>query len=83
MGGLLGAKLPQMKLQAPQIEKWNTINQLRFCQFLECQTQSPPAETQSPPTENFLATVLFGVLTIPYQSWATATLLIASLPLFC
>ena len=24
-------------LQAPQIEAWNTTNQLSFCQFLECQ----------------------------------------------
>jgi len=36
-GGLLGAKPPQTKLQVPQIETWNTINQLSFCQFLECQ----------------------------------------------
>ena len=28
----------QKKHQSPQIETWNTINQLSFCQFLECQT---------------------------------------------
>ena len=28
---------PQTKLQAPQIEIWNTVNQWSFFQFLECQ----------------------------------------------
>ena len=42
--------------EVPQIETWNIINQLSFCQFLEW--QAPPAQTQSPPIENFLATVL-------------------------
>ena len=29
--------VPQTKLQSPQIETWNTVNQWSFCQFLECQ----------------------------------------------
>jgi len=35
---------------APQIETWNTINQLSFCQFLECQA---PAQTQNPLLKTF------------------------------
>jgi len=35
--GTLVGLVPQTKLQAPQIETWNTINQWSFCQFLECQ----------------------------------------------
>jgi len=46
-GEAFGGLAPQTKLQAPQIETWNTINQLSVCQFLEC--QAPPAQTQSPP----------------------------------
>ena len=61
-GGLLGAKPPKTKLQAPQIKAWNTIHQLSFCKFLEC--QSPPHKSKGPhrnakpPIENYLATVL-------------------------
>ena len=42
---------PQTKLQAPQTETRNTVNQWRFCQFLEC--QAAPAETQSPLLKTF------------------------------
>jgi len=31
-----GGLSPQNRLQAPQIETWDTINQLRFCHLLEC-----------------------------------------------
>jgi len=55
-GGLLGAYPPQTKLQAPQIETWNTTNQLRFLSIFT--VLSPHAQTQSPPIENLLATVL-------------------------
>jgi len=57
---------PQTILRRPQFETWNTINQLRFCQFLECQAPphkpKAPPETQSTPIENFLATVLRHIL---------------------
>ena len=55
-GGILGLSPPKQSSNPPQIETRNTINQLRFCSFLEC--QAPPAQTQSPPIENFLATAL-------------------------
>ena len=42
----------QTKLQAPQIETWNAVNQLSFCQFLEY--QAPPHKRKA----NFLAMVL-------------------------
>jgi len=62
-GEAFGGLAFQTKFQTPQIETWNTIYQLRFCQFLEFQApphkpEAPPEETQSPPIENFLATVL-------------------------
>jgi len=57
-----GWLIPETKLQVLQSERWNTINQLGFCQFVECQAPrtnpKSPAETQSPPIKNFLATVL-------------------------
>jgi len=61
--GVFGGLAHPNKTPSPQIETRNTINQLSFCQFLECQappvqTQTSPAETQIPPVENFLATVL-------------------------
>ena len=53
---------PQTKLQAPQIEIWNTINQCNFYQISmsspPCTNVKPPAQTQSPPIDDFLATVL-------------------------
>jgi len=30
-GGAFGDLAPQTKLQAPEMEAWNTINQLSFC----------------------------------------------------
>ena len=45
---------PQTRLQAPQIETGNTMNQWGFCQFL---VSTPPQKRKSP-IENFLATVL-------------------------
>jgi len=47
-GGLWGLTA-QTKLQAPQTETRNTINQLRFCQFLECQA---PRINPKPPRRN-------------------------------
>ena len=44
--GLWWAYPPQTKLQAPQIEIWHTVNQWRFCQFLECQA---PCTNAKPP----------------------------------
>jgi len=38
---------PQTRLQAPPKWNWNTINQLRFCQFLEC--QAPPHKPKALP----------------------------------
>ena len=35
--GAFGGLAPQTRIQAPRIETLNHINQLRFCQFLECQ----------------------------------------------
>ena len=70
---------PPNKAPRPRIETWNIINQLSFCQFLECQappaqTESPPAETQRPHIENFLATVL-GIIQLWFNfftgSWHT------------
>ena len=37
-GGALVGLTPQANPKSPQIETWSTINQWRFCQFLECQT---------------------------------------------
>ena len=36
---------------APQIETWHTINQLGFCQFLECQV--PPQKRKTPLLKTF------------------------------
>jgi len=44
--GSLVILAPQTKLQALQIETWNTINQWRFCQYLECQV---PCTNAKPP----------------------------------
>jgi len=54
-GGLWWANPPQIKLQAPQIEIWNAINQWMFVNVYNVK---PLAQTQRPPIENFLATVL-------------------------
>ena len=48
-GGFWGLIPPKQSSKYPQIETWNTINQLRFCQFLECHV---PAPTQIPPRRN-------------------------------
>jgi len=45
-GGTLVSLVSQTKLQAPQIETWNTINQWSFSQFLEC--QAPPHKRKAP-----------------------------------
>ena len=58
MGSLVGLA-PQTKLQAPQIEIWNTLNQWSFCQILECQA---PLRKRNPPIEDFLVTVLYQYL---------------------
>jgi len=52
-GALVGLA-PQTKLQAPQSEIRNTINQC-FCQISECQAPRTNVKT---PIEDFLATVL-------------------------
>jgi len=44
-GGSLVGLAPQTKLQAPQIETRNTINQWRFGQFSECQDPRTNAKT--------------------------------------
>jgi len=36
-GGFWGLSPPKQSSKSPQTETWNTINQLRFFQFLECQ----------------------------------------------
>jgi len=61
--GAFGVLAPQTKLQAPQIETWNTINQLRFCQFLEC--QASPNTPKAPLWKTFLATVLSASVNYP------------------
>jgi len=57
-GGILGAYPPKGSSKPPTNETWNTIDQLRLCQFLEC--QAPPHKRKTPRIENFLATVLVG-----------------------
>jgi len=52
--GDFGELSPETKLQAPQIEIWNTINQC-FCQISECQALRTNVKTL---IEDFLATVL-------------------------
>ena len=47
---------PQTKLQDPQIEIWNTLNQWSFCQILECQA---PLHKRKHLIEDFLVTVLY------------------------
>jgi len=59
MGGFWVLIPPKERSKSPQIETWNTINQLRFCQFLEC--QAPHAQAQSPPIENRLVTVVLHI----------------------
>ena len=46
-GGRFGGLAHQKTPSPPQIETWNTINQLSFCQFLEC--QAPPHKRKTPP----------------------------------
>jgi len=59
----------QTKLQDPQIETWNTMNQWSFRQFLNVKpprtNAKPPAITQSPLIKNFLAMVLLQ----PQSEW--------------
>jgi len=50
-GNGFGGLSPQTKLQAPQIETWNTINQWSFCQFLEY--QAPPHKRKAPLLKSF------------------------------
>ena len=45
-GGFVGFTPPQTKLQAHQIEIWNTINHWNFCQIL---MSSPPCTNVKPP----------------------------------
>jgi len=56
-GGFWGDSHPKQSSKRPQIETSNTINQLSFCQFLECQARphkpKTPAKTQSPLIETF------------------------------
>ena len=59
-----------------QIETRNTIKQLSFCQFLECQAPrtnpKPHHRNAKPPIENFLATVLCRTehnVTIKWFKW--------------
>jgi len=49
--GFWWAQPPQTKLQAPQIETWNTIDQWRFGQFLEC--HAPPHKRKAPLLKTF------------------------------
>jgi len=53
---------PQTKLQAPQIEIWNTISQWNFCQIWmsspPCANVKTPTQSLSLPIDDFLATVL-------------------------
>jgi len=50
-GMALVGLVPPNKAQSPQAETWNTINQLRFCQFLECQV--PPHKPKAPVLKTF------------------------------
>jgi len=49
--GALEDLAPQTKLQAPQIETWNAVNQLSFCQFLEY--QATPHKRKAPLLKTF------------------------------
>jgi len=54
-GRTLVGLAPLIKLQAPQMETWNTINQWSFVNFWNVK---PPCTKEKPPIEDFLATVL-------------------------
>ena len=54
--GDFGGLASQTKLQAPQIEIWNTINRWSFCEISECQARN---------IKNFLAMVL-GLCKVDY-----------------
>jgi len=49
-GAFGGLPIPN-KAPSPQSETWNTINQLRFCQFLKC--QAPPHKPKAPLLKTF------------------------------
>jgi len=53
--GIGGLSPLKQKLQGPQIEISNTINEWDFCRM----NIKPTAQTQTPPTDDFLATFLF------------------------
>ena len=46
-GSFSGLSIPKQSTKPTQIETWNTINQCRFCQFLEC--QAPPHKFKANP----------------------------------
>ena len=50
-GRAFGGLAHQTKLQAPQTETWNTINQLGVCQLLSC--QAPPHKRKVPLLKTF------------------------------
>ena len=50
-GAFGGLASPNKAPSPPPIETWNTINQLRFCQFLEC--QAPPHKPKAPLLKTF------------------------------
>jgi len=64
--GGFGGFSPQTMYQAPQIEKWNTVNHWRFYQIFNIKPprhkRKAPHKNVKTPSEDFLATVLYSAL---------------------